>query len=284
MFNSKSINDRLKNYALEHGIKDVEKARIALCLERVIARLVQDNFLYEHLIFGGGFVLYKETNSNRYTRDVDAVISGIGKDELILKVNENLNVDLNDGFWFGNPIIEELKTESGYGGLRFKIQYKAGLPYPIDSELKKLRRVHLDISIGVNLEKIAKVSSMNSTLDIYDQVEWKVYPIEFICAEKIHCLLMRKDLNTRGKDVYDLDFLLDKSDQGALIDALKLTFKNRDYQVLNSFESIIKSIDSKSLEQSFNKSQFKSASNNFTKCWANIVLKLQDFDRFFSSK
>ena len=57
MFNTKSINDRLKNYAKKNGIKKVEMARVALCLERVIARLMQDNFLYEHLIFGGGFVL-----------------------------------------------------------------------------------------------------------------------------------------------------------------------------------------------------------------------------------
>jgi hypothetical protein len=278
MYNSKSLNDRLKNYSKEHGVP-VDRVRTTLGLERLIARLMQDTFLYEHLVFGGGFVLYKEADSDRYTRDVDAVINGVGHKELISRVEQSLSIDLNDGFWFGNLNIEELTIEDGYGGLRFKVQYKAGLPMPVASEQKRLERIHLDVAIGPDLEKSAKLSSLKSTLDIYNEVEWKVYPIEFICAEKIHSLLKRKSLNTRGKDIYDLDFLLEKSDQRTLVDGLKFIFQNRDFHI-DSFKSVLETIDTSNLEDSFKKAQFKSSPNEFSKCWLNIVSRLQELDRF----
>jgi len=46
--------------------------------------------------------------------------------------------------------INELTTESGYGGIRFKILYKVGTPEPAEEEKKQLRRIHLDICIGVD--------------------------------------------------------------------------------------------------------------------------------------
>ena len=278
MYNSQSINDRLKNIAKKEGFKNIEKARIILCLERVIARLVIDKYLQEHLIFGGGFVLYKEAKSQRFTKDVDAIISGINNAKLIEKIVNCLKSDLNDGFWFGNSIIEELKTESGYGGLRFKIQYKAGLPFPNAKEMKALRRVHLDISIGVNLEKYAIDSTLTPILEIYDSIEWKVYPIEFICAEKIHCLLDRKDLNTRGKDIYDLDFLLSRSQDKKLIEAIQKTFLKRKFKIKSLHNTAIK-IDTTNLKENFRKAQFKKINVDFHQCWNNILNRFKILDQ-----
>jgi len=148
MYNSQSINERLRNFAKENNISNVERARVILCLERVVARLVQNDYLSSKLIFGGGFVLYKEVKSLRFTTDLDAVISGVEKEELVNKINQSLQLDLNDGFWFGEARVQKLEISSGYGGLRFKIPYKAGLPAPKDKDISKLRSIQLDISLG----------------------------------------------------------------------------------------------------------------------------------------
>lgn len=90
MYNTHSINDRLKNIAKEKGFKDVERVRVILCLERIIARLMQNSYLHDHLIFGGGFVLYKNADSHRFTKDVDAIISVIDDKKLVKLVKESL--------------------------------------------------------------------------------------------------------------------------------------------------------------------------------------------------
>lgn len=74
MYNAQSINQRLKNFAKANSISNIE---------RVIARLVQDEYLCSKLIFGGGFVLYKELGSQRFTSDIDAIISDTDKNKII---------------------------------------------------------------------------------------------------------------------------------------------------------------------------------------------------------
>jgi hypothetical protein len=74
MYSSAQLNDRIKNAARALGVDDVNRVRTIVVLERIIARLVTNSFLKEHLVFGGGFVLFKEFGSNRFTRDVDAII------------------------------------------------------------------------------------------------------------------------------------------------------------------------------------------------------------------
>ena len=83
MYNAQSINQRLKNFAKANSISNIERVRVILCLERVIARLVQDEYLCSKLIFGGGFVLYKELGSQRFTSDIDAIISDTDKNKII---------------------------------------------------------------------------------------------------------------------------------------------------------------------------------------------------------
>jgi predicted nucleotidyltransferase component of viral defense system len=270
MYNSQSINERLKNFAKKNNISNVERARVILCLERVIARLMQNELLNSKLIFGGGFVVYKEVNSLRFTKDIDAIIYGTEKDQIIDEVKKALSIDLEDGFWFGDLRTEKLEISSGYGGLRFKIPYKAGLPAPIESEVSRLRSVQLDISVGANLEEFSRPSLLRPTLDIYSEVHWNIYPLEFICAEKIHCLHSKGDLNTRGKDVYDLGLLLPEIDIRDLELALAQTFKNRSDDITQLKASIPK-IDTEYLKESYLKVLTDQSRLDFDKAWKIIV-------------
>lgn len=277
MYNTQSINERLRNFARDNNIPNVERARVILCLERIIARLMQDKYLCSKLIFGGGFVIYKMLHSLRFTVDVDAVISGVDKKELITKINEALSIDLDDGFWFGEPRVKELEISSGYGGIRFKIPYKAGLPHPKEKELPKLRSVQLDISLGANLEDVARKEIMLSTLNIFSGVEWSIYPMEFICAEKIHALYSKGDLNTRGKDIYDLALLLPKIEKAKLKKALVKTFFNRKDSLNNIYENIVE-IDTSYLCENYLKLFPESSKEDFKDKWRLLVEKIKVLD------
>ena len=281
MFNADQINFQIKKVAKELGIADVNRVRIILTLERVIARLMNNPFFKERLIFCGGFVLFKEWGTNRFTRDADAIINGVSKEQLIIEVNKSLNLDLNDGFWFGDTLIEEISTESGYGGYRFKILNKLGTS-PTIVEMKNLKRIHLDVSIGVDLEDVAQNVKINSVLDIFDPFEWKVYPKEFIAAEKIHCLLDRGDLNTRGKDVYDLSQVLEEIPVDQLVSAIKRTFENPHFG-MSDFYNIANEIDTELLKENFNKAIIVSRKKNFEECWEIILNKMIELDKLLKA-
>lgn len=275
MYNAQSINQRLKNFAKANGISNIERVRVILCLERVIARLVQDEYLCSKLIFGGGFVLYKEVGSQRFTSDIDAIISDIDKKKIIEFVNRALNVDLDDGFWFGDVRIIELEIGAGYGGIRLKIPYKAGLPKPTEDEITKLRSVQLDIAVGLNLEDLAQKSDLNSTLDIYSSVEWNIYPLEYICAEKLHCLFSKGDLNTRGKDIYDLGILLPTLPLQELEKAIIQVFKTRGADASLLYKKILE-VNQEYLLENFLKILPSLSSKDFDKSWDTIEETLNE--------
>jgi predicted nucleotidyltransferase component of viral defense system len=277
MLNSDQINFQIKKVAKELGIADVNRVRTILTLERIIARLVNNPFLKERLIFGGGFVLFKESGTNRFTKDADAIINDVSKEKLIIEVEKSITLNLNDGFWFGDATVEEISTESGYGGYRFKILNKIGDP-PTESEKKNLKMIHLDISIGVDLEDVAQNSNINSVLNLFDPFEWKVYPKEFIAAEKIHCLLDRGDLNTRGKDVYDLAQVLKDIPINKLSSAIVRTFNNRNFK-LESFYNTANVIDTEFLKENFNKTILVSRKQTFDECWKIILNVMIELDR-----
>ena len=229
MFSAGQLNDKIRKTSKALGIQDVNRVRGILTLERIVARLMTNPFLKEHLVFGGGLVLFKELKTNRYTRDADAVISGMNPGDLINAVHQALSKDLQDGFWFGDALLEDLETESGYGGIRFRILYKVGRPFPSNEEKTKLRRVHLDIAIGIDLEDVAKDATTSSIIQSLDSIEWKIYPPEYIASEKIHCLVFRGEVNTRGKDVYDLPLIFKETSDIFLLNAIDETFRRRSF-------------------------------------------------------
>jgi hypothetical protein len=68
------------------GLNDL---RMVVALERAVARIETVRDLADTLIFKGGFVLLKTTNSIRFTRDIDALAKNIRqeKSSLISKMH-----------------------------------------------------------------------------------------------------------------------------------------------------------------------------------------------------
>ena len=69
---------------------------------------------------------------------------------------------------------------------------------------------------------------MPSILEYEEPVLWKIYPVEYIIAEKVQTLFDRGSANSRAKDIYDLMYLFPRfRDQSALATAIRKTFKHR---------------------------------------------------------
>ena len=97
------IKRSLNRLASEHPLKwTVNDLRIIFGLERIVARLQTSPPLSKHLIFKGGFVLLKAYDHDRFTRDVDALGQGIDQDKVRDLILAALELDLDDGLWFGD--------------------------------------------------------------------------------------------------------------------------------------------------------------------------------------
>ena len=96
-----------------------------VALERAVARLEKHPKLSSHIIFKGGFVLFKTVDTTRFTRDVDALAIGISRQKVPEMVEAALNLDLNDGLWYGDLIVEDLVDQGPYGGFRFNCAFKS---------------------------------------------------------------------------------------------------------------------------------------------------------------
>lgn len=213
----------------------LNELRVIVALERVASRVSQNKVLSNHLIFKGGFVLYKMYDSNRFTRDIDALGNQIDIATIKSLLPIVLCEDQNDGLWFGDIKIIQLKDQGFYGGLRFNLAFQIG-DEPLKEKISNLSRIHFDVGVGdyvpsdIDQSKTALISEKERFLS------WKVYPPEFIFSEKLQTFVDRGDANSRAKDIYDLVWLSEKcNDKNKLAKAIKDTFNQRETKIPKSW-------------------------------------------------
>jgi predicted nucleotidyltransferase component of viral defense system len=238
----KHIRRALKKVAEEIPQLQINELRVILALERVIARMASHSALSQHLIFKGGFVLFKQFESSRFTRDADALAIAISKPKLKDMVAQALMMDLDDGLWFGDIQIKELQEQGECGAYRFVCAFQIGEPEK--RKIHKLPRVHIDIGFSDNLLSDPPPQQMLSILQDVEPVSWKVYSPEQIISEKLETLFQRGVENSRAKDVYDLVYLLPRGqDKKVILSAIHNTFENRGTPLPKSFFEEAKKID-----------------------------------------
>lgn len=116
----------------------VNDLRMILALERVVARVENHKKLSKNFVFKGGFVLLKTVNSDRFTRDVDALAIGLSRKHVPSLVEETLSQDLQDGLWFGDVKTSDLVNQGPYGGYTFNAAFTIGkAPSVKDPKIKK---------------------------------------------------------------------------------------------------------------------------------------------------
>ncbi|MCM2280800.1 MAG: nucleotidyl transferase AbiEii/AbiGii toxin family protein [Bdellovibrionaceae bacterium] len=255
----------------------VNELRILLALERIVARLTADKTLDKHLVYKGGFVLMKVLESERFTRDLDALGVGIDKNDMIELVPRTLEKDLGDGLWFGDIQVESLDAQGEYGAVRFDAAFQIGRP--AEKSIGKLSRIHFDVGFGDKIPAKLKPLESPSLLPSEKPVSWKVYPPEYIFSEKLQTLVARGNANSRAKDVYDLVLLFGRcANHAELKKAVEATFATRETPIPLSFHEMAKGLSVRQIEHSWKSVQLETTDLDFQTAWGDLLEMLRDFD------
>ncbi len=276
---AKAIRNSIIKIAKSDTSLDANEIRVILSLERIVARLSNDPTLDKHLVYKGGFVLLKTLNSNRFTRDLDALGLDIEKELVEKLVPSALDVDLNDGFWFGDVQVESLDAQGEYGALRFNCAFQIGDPPERAEAIKKLSRLHFDVGFDDAIPSDLKKSQMSSLLGYETHVSWRVYPPEFIFSEKLQTFVNRASANSRGKDIHDLGILFDQCNSTKLTDAIQETFARRETEIPKSLVEFAKNVDTNVLEKSWNSVKLTNEDASFEDAWELFQKHLKKLDQ-----
>lgn len=276
--NAKNVIQQLKLHAAQDPRLSINELRVIVALERAVARIERSEKLADHLIFKGGLVLLKSYHSGRYTRDVDALALSISKTELGNLVSKALEVDLEDGLWFGDVQVRELQEQGQYGAYRFDCAFQIGEVG--STKIGKLPRIHIDIAFSDRLTTDPGKENMPSLLPYETPVSWRIYPLEHIVAEKLETLIQRGSSNSRAKDVYDLAFLIPLcEDDKKLHDAILETFQNRGTSLPPSLTKAVENLDVKVFRTAWPSVRVFDYKPEFESVWQELVSKLTRLDR-----
>jgi predicted nucleotidyltransferase component of viral defense system len=265
-----NVAEALKLLA-KSGHKSFNDLRLLVALERAIARLERHPRLSEHLIFKGGFVLLKTTDTRRFTRDVDALAIGISRSSIVGMIEHALQLDLDDGLWFGDFEVTDLKDQGPYGGYTFNCAFQIGDPPEEESKRKRLSRLHLDVGFGDAIQAMTEKQPMKSLLPESKPVSWSIYPLEYIFAEKLDALFSRASANSRAKDVYDMPLIFPKCDLAKLRTAITQTFQKRETPIPDSFAATAATFNISVMERSWDSVDLPDGSITFEESWNALM-------------
>jgi predicted nucleotidyltransferase component of viral defense system len=270
----------LKSLSKSSVGNSMNELRMIVALERAIARIENHPRLSSHLVFKGGFVLLKITETDRFTRDVDALALDISRKEVPKLIGSALSVDLDDGLWFGEVVTEDLTDQGPYGGYRFTCAFHIGNPPSLSkATLKKLSRIHIDVGFGDPVETLPKKQKMTSILSQSHPVSWSVYPFEYIFAEKLEALFSRGSANSRAKDIYDLSFIFEKcTNKKVLLKAIEKTFSNRKTPMPESFAQTATDYDLSVMRRAWLSVEFMTSTGSFDTAWESVIESLRELD------
>ena len=217
------IRKKLAQLAKQLGLRRPE-VQLLLCQERFLARLgsIPDGRFF---VWKGGSLilrLYRIDSLPRYTIDIDLTVSGIPVSSVQSVFSKAMAVNVKDGFTFKSITTEPMQRELPYGGDRFEFEW--------DFFSKKGSRcLAIDACAGdiVRANTVASADAFLLPLGT-ENVEFKVYPKEFIFAEKLETVLRFRTGNSRCKDFVDMWMLIRGGiDQSKLSAAIKMCFENR---------------------------------------------------------
>jgi len=262
------------------GVDDVNQVRVIVTIERVVTRLMTSNFLRENMIFSGGFVMIKTSESNRFTKDLDAIIKRVSNKKLNSEIEKALLKDLGDGFHFWGVENKIMDMKSGYNGVRYSFYYKVGEPPKDLNQSTRERKIQLDVSIDFSLGRPPLNLELKSALDLYESLSWSVYPQEYIIADKLHALISRSGTSTRDKDIYNLAILLPKvKDMSGLMDAINFVFEKLDTDVPESLYSEVSTYNVRALKTIWASKVNISDGLLFEEAWEGVLEHLDRIDR-----
>jgi len=221
-----SIRARLLNIAKSDNT-DFNQILVRYALERFLYRISQSEFSDQFLLKGALLFTLWYDMPHRPTRDADLL--GFGDSNLkSLKKNfrDIASMKVDDGILFepDSVVVEEIRKEAGYFGARVVIS----------AELAKAKtRTQIDIGFGDVVTPNPVDATYPTLIDGMPAPQLRVYPIYTVIAEKLHAIVLLGMTNTRLKDYFDLQVLIQREeiDINILSEAISATFVRRGMQI-----------------------------------------------------
>jgi len=217
-----SIRARLLNLAKANNT-DFNQILVRYALERFLYRISQSKYSDQFLLKGALLFALWYDMPHRPTRDADLL--GFG-DSNLKSLEETFrdisSMMVDDGVVFDpdSVTVEEIRKEAGYSGARVVIS----------ANLAKARtKTQIDIGFGDVVTPNPIDATYPTLLDDMPPPKLRVYPIYTVIAEKLHAIVLLGMTNTRLKDYFDLQVLLDREeiDIHILTEAISATFVRR---------------------------------------------------------
>jgi len=217
-----SVRARLLNVAKAQGV-DFNQVLVRFALERILYRLAQSQHAVRFLLKGALLFTLWYDMPHRATRDADLLGFGASDlDAVAQTFREIAAVAVDDGMAFdpASVMVEEIRKEAGYGGVRVVI---AG-------ELAKARcKTQIDVGFGDAVTPAPVDSVYPVLLDDLPAPRLRTYPTYTVVAEKLHAIALLGMINSRLKDYFDLSVLMEREtlDSELLAKAIRATFERR---------------------------------------------------------
>lgn len=238
-FTPEQIKGRIKSVAKQNNADARTLMRIYM-MERFLERLAQSEYRDNFIIKGGILVTAMIGVAHRSTMDIDTSMKNLNlsAEDALRVVNQVKDIDLDDGVSFEVKDVSNIMDEMEYPGIRVTMNANVG---------RLITPLKIDISTGDVITPRAIEFNYDLLLEDRSISLWS-YNLETILAEKLQTVLARGILNTRMRDFYDIQMLLDtyedKVNKAVLKDAFAATCKKRGTDHLQEqAEEIIKIIE-----------------------------------------
>jgi len=219
-----SIRARLLNHS-KATKEDFNLILTRYGLERLLYRLSISAHADRFLLKGALLFSLWYDQPHRPTRDADLLAFGPdGVAETVAAFRDICSQGADDGVTFDVESVkgEEIRKQTGYGGVRVDIQ----------AQLDGARiALQVDVGFGDAVTPGPEAVTYPVLLDDLPAPALRAYPKYTVVAEKLHAICFLGMANTRLKDYFDLDVLLGEGDleSDQLRHAVEATFARRNF-------------------------------------------------------
>jgi predicted nucleotidyltransferase component of viral defense system len=219
---AESIRAQLLNLAKADNT-DFNQILVRYALERLLYRISKSQYSGQFLLKGALLFTLWYDMPHRPTRDADLL--GFGDSDLksiAHAFREISSIHVDDGIIFDpdSVVVEEIRKEAGYAGARVLITAELA---------KAITKTQIDIGFGDAVTPRPIDATYPTLINDMPAPQLRVYPIYTVAAEKLHAIALLGMTNTRLKDYFDLQVLLDREqiDIQILSEAISATFTRR---------------------------------------------------------
>ena len=216
-----SIRQRLLNRARQEQVTfDAVLNRFGR--ERLLYRIGISEYRDQFLLKGAMLFALWYDMPHRPTRDIDLLGFGPGELFVLERVfREITQQPVDDGLRFPETLqSEEIRKEANYAGARVTLV----------ATLEKARiPLQVDVGFGDLVTPAAEQIDYPVLLEDLNSPSLGAYPVYTVVAEKLQAIVSLGMVNSRLKDYFDLQVLLEREelDELVLAEAVRLTFAVR---------------------------------------------------------